>query len=64
MCEKSNVVGQKILLLMGLVMLYATVTVILPFELQYIMNKETVIAFTFAYLPWACWFYNNTFSEK
>lgn len=54
----------KFLMLMGIIMLYVTVTYIVPNELNIPFDSDTVIAFSIAYIPWACCYFNDTFKSN
>jgi len=54
----------KLLMYMGLVMLYLTVVYIVPIELNSPFGTNAIIAISIAYIPWACWYFNNTFNNN
>ena len=54
----------KFLMYMGLVMLYLTVVYIVPIELNSPFETNAIIAISIAYIPWACWYFNNTFKNN
>lgn len=59
----NNFIG-KLLMYMGIVMLYLTVVYIVPTELNNPFDSSTIIAFCIAYIPWACWYFNDTFKNN
>lgn len=54
----------KFLMYMGLVMLYLTVVYIVPVELNSPLGANAIIVISAAYIPWACWYFNNTFNNN
>lgn len=54
----------KLLMYMGIVMLYITIVYIVPIELNNPFDTGTIIAFSIAYIPWACWYFNDTFKNN
>lgn len=54
----------KFLMYMGIVMLYITIIYIVPLELNNAFNTSTIIGISIAYIPWACWYFNNTFNSN
>ena len=56
--EKSNFTF-KFLMCMGLIMLYLTIVYILPFSLDINVSKNKIIIISAAYIPFACWYFNN-----
>ena len=60
--EKNNFC--KFLMLMGITMLYLAVVHIVPSELDMYLSTDKIIAFSTIYIPWACWYYNNTFKNN
>ena len=63
MSKRYNNFIYKFLMYMGIVMLYVTIVYIVPFELEKPFNSSTIIAISIAYIPWACWYFNNTISN-
>ena len=64
MNKRYNNFMHKFLMYMGLVMLYLTVVYIVPIELNSPFGTNVIIAITSAYIPWACWYFNNTFRNN
>lgn len=56
--------AQKFLMLLEIVMLYVTIIYLVPTELNKPVDSGTIIAFSIAYVPWACWYFNNTFKDN
>ena len=54
----------KFLMCMGLVMLYFTVVYIVPNEMNNPLDSSTVISFSIAYIPWACWYFNDSLKSN
>ena len=63
MIKKHNIFMQKFLMVVGLVMLYFTIVYIVPNALNHPFDIGTIIAFSIAYIPFSCWYY-NTFKNK
>lgn len=53
----------RFLLLMGITMLYLTVVYIVPKELDIYFSEGKIIAFSTAYIPLACWYFNDTLKK-
>lgn len=64
MSRQYNNFMHKFLMYMGIVMLYLTVVYIVPNELNNHFDTGTIIAFSIAYIPWACWYFNDTFKSN
>ena len=64
MSKKYNNFMHKFLMSMGLVMLYITIVYIVPNDLNYPFSTGTIIAFSIAYIPFAWWYFNNTFKNN
>ena len=54
----------KFLMYMGIVMLYITMVYIVPIELNSPFDTSTIICISIVYIPWACWYFNNTFNNN
>lgn len=61
MSKQYNNFMHKFLMYMGLVMLYLTVVYIVPIELNSPFDTSKIIGISIVYIPWACWYFNNTF---
>lgn len=64
MSKRYNNFVHKLLMYMGIVMLYITIVYIVPIELNNPFGTGTIIAFSIAYIPWACWYFNDTFKNN
>ena len=64
MSRQYNNFMHKFLMHMGIVMLYITVVYIVPNELNNPFDTSTIITFSIAYIPFACWYFNNTFKNN
>lgn len=64
MSKRYNNFVHKLLMYMGIVMLYITIVYIVPIELNNPFDTGTIIAFSIAYIPWACWYFNDTFKNN
>ena len=64
MSKRYNNFMHKFLMYMGLVMLYFAVVYIVPIELNSSFDTNTIIVISIAYIPWACWYFNNTFKSN
>lgn len=63
MSKRYNDFMHKLLMYMGIVMLYITIVHIVPVELNYSLGTGTIIAFSIVYIPLACWCFNYTFQK-
>lgn len=71
MSEKENYTSKryynfmhKFLMYMGITMLYITIVYIMPIELNISFDTSIIIGISIAYIPWACWYFNNTFKTS
>lgn len=64
MSKRYNNFVHKLLMYMGIVMLYITIVYIVPIELNNPFDTGTIIAFSIAYIPWACWYFNDTLKNN
>ena len=64
MSKQYNNFMHKFLMYMGLVMLYLTVVYIVPIELNSPFDTSKIIGISIVYIPWACWYFNNTFNNN
>lgn len=64
MNKQHNNFIQKFLMFMGLIMLYITAVYIVPIELNSPLDIDMIIAISIAYIPWAYWYFNNTFNNN
>lgn len=64
MSKRYNNFMHKFLMYMGIVMLYITMVYIVPIELNSPFGTNAIIAISIAYIPWACWYFNNTFNNN
>lgn len=64
MSKKYNNFMHKFLMYMGIVMLYITIVYIVPNDLDRPFDTNTIIAFSIAYIPFAWWYFNNTFKNN
>ncbi len=64
MSRRYNNFMHRFLMYMGIVMLYITVVYIVPNELNNPFDTRTIIGFSIAYIPWACWYFHNTFKNN
>ena len=64
MSSRYNSFMHKFLMYMGIVMLYITVVYIVSMELNNPWDTGTIIDFSITYIPWACWYFNNTFKNN
>lgn len=64
MSRQYNNFMHKFLMYMGIVMLYLTVVYIVPNELNNPFDAGTIIAFSIVYIPWACWYFKDTFKSN
>lgn len=64
MSRRYNNFMHKVLMHMGIVMLYITIVYIVPNDLNHPLDTSTIIAFSIAYIPFSCWYFNNTFKNN